>query len=228
MLGLLSIIDKSLAAKVAKGLGLDVPNDIDKPINHGVGANPDPKQESKIIKSATEKSDALSMLKNPTGIKSIATRQVAFLCADGVDELSVKKLKNALMNEGAVVHIIAPHLGTIKTADGNSITVNKSFLITSSVLYDAVFVPSGNSVSALKADSDVIDFINEAYKHCKVIGADQEGIELLAATNFSSKFSNNPEEMGVVVSTKDNSINFAESFISAMKEHRFWNREPEL
>ena len=227
MLGLLNIIDKSLAAKVAKGLGLDVPQNIEKPLNHGVGANPNPKQESQIKKLNILASDALSMLKNTSAKKSIATRQIAFLCSDGVDDVSISNLKNALEDENAVVVIIAPHLGTIKTANGNSLAVDQSFLIASSVLFDAVFIPENNATATLKENQDVLDFVNEAYKHCKVIGADQDSVEVLKASNFSSKLTSDNQELGIIIE-RNNIADFASSFIKALKEHRFWNREPEV
>ena len=227
MLGLLNIIDKSLAAKVAKGLGLDVPQNIEKPLNHGVGANPNPKQESQIKKLNILASDALSMLKNTDAKKSIATRQIAFLCSDGVDDVSISNLKNALEDENAVVVIIAPHLGTIKTANGNSLAVDQSFLIASSVLFDAVFIPENNATATLKENQDVLDFVNEAYKHCKVIGADQDSVEVLKASNFSSKLTSDNQELGIIIE-RNNIADFASSFIKALKEHRFWNREPEV
>lgn len=41
-------------------------------------------------------------------------------------------------------------------------------------LYDAVYVPDGtNSVATLVAELDAIHFLNEAYKHCKAIAADE-------------------------------------------------------
>ena len=227
MLGLLNIIDKSLAAKVAKGLGLDVPQNIEKPLNHCVGANPNPKQESQIKKLNILTSDALSMLKNTDAKKSIATRQIAFLCSDGVDDVSISNLKNALEDENAVVVIIAPHLGTIKTANGNSLAVDQSFLIASSVLFDAVFIPENNATATLKENQDVLDFVNEAYKHCKVIGADQDSVEVLKASNFSSKLTSDNQELGIIIE-RNNIADFASSFIKALKEHRFWNREPEV
>lgn len=43
MLGLLSEVDANLAEKVASGLGVPVPRSPEKPMNHGVGADTDPK-----------------------------------------------------------------------------------------------------------------------------------------------------------------------------------------
>ncbi|RTY95143.1 catalase [Flavobacterium sp. GT3R68] len=222
VLGLLSQVDKTLANKVAEGLGLKVPATLEKPINQGVGANADKKKhEPKKVTQKVTSSDALSMLKNKTLSKTIVTRQVAFLCGNGVNGDSVTTLKNALKKEGACIKIIAPHLGSIKTADGSEITVDQSFLIASSVLFDAVYVPEGKA-NFMESTPEAIEFVNEAYKHCKVIGADIP--EMLERTNMKRKMDSD----GGVVINDDKSKNFAQSFINAMGHHRFWSREADV
>lgn len=128
MLGLLSQIDQTLAEKVAEGLGMKVPKSIEKPVNHGVGADADVKKHEpkKEMQQEIEVSDALSMLKNRTISNTIATREVAFLCNDGVSAASVANMKNAIEKAGATVKIIAPHLGTITTQEGNVLAVDQS------------------------------------------------------------------------------------------------------
>lgn len=225
MLGLLSQIDKTLADKVAQGLGLKVPGSLEKPINHGVGADADKqKYEPKKVTQSVKSSDALSMLKNKTVSKIIVTRQVAFLCSEGVNQAAVNTMKTALEKEGATVKIIAPHLGTIKTSEGNDLAVDQSFLIAASVLFDAVYIPGGKNAGFLNANAEAIEFINEAYKHCKVVGADE--FEVLSKTNIGDKSDDNAEH-GIIIKSKIDK-NFTKGFIDAMGQHRFWNREPAL
>src|SRR5690606_38332052 len=129
---------------------------------------------------------ALSMantLKN-----SIKTRKIAFLAADGVAADSLNTVKKALEAEGAVVEVIAPKLGDIKANDGSKVPADQSLLTAASVLYDAVYVPGGEaSATALKAEPDAIHFLNEAYKHCKAIAADESAKALLESTYFSKR-----------------------------------------
>ncbi|MFV5691945.1 catalase [Flavobacterium sp. LT1R49] len=226
MLGLLSQIDKTLANKVAQGLGLKVPATPEKPMNHGIGANADKQkyEPKKVIQSVTS-SDALSMLKNKTLSNTIATRQVAFLCSEGVHQASVNAMKTALEKAGATVKVIAPHLGIIKTSEGNELAVDQSFLIASSVLFDAVYIPGGKNAGFLNSNAEAIEFINEAYKHCKVVGADE--FEILSKTNIDVKSDKNAEQ-GIVINSKTTDKNFTNAFIDAMGQHRFWNREAEL
>lgn len=225
-LGLLSQIDTKLAAKVAEGLGMEVPKSPEKPMNHGVGANADDKQEPKTVKQQQIKaSDALSMLKNKTITNTIATRQVAFLCNEGVSSESVNDMKSALEKAGAQVKIIAPHLGTIASSEGKAIPVDQSYLIAASVLFDAVFVPAGKGIAALKDNKDVAEFINDAFKHCKFIAAEGEGLEVLANTNAMKDGKN--ADAGVLTSSQPDK-KLPQSFVTAMGNHRFWEREEKI
>lgn len=217
MVDLLTLIDRDMANKVADVLGLKAKTPVGQ-VNHSVPADEDPKRyESKKIKSELDRSEALSM-KN-TKKASIATRQIAFLAANGVDDLSLNNMKKALEAKGAVVKIIAPKLGTITSASGKAIAVDESFLQAASVVYDAVFIPSGKkSVTALKGEADAIHFINEAYKHCKAISYSGEAIELIKPSYIDT----NLKDAGVI-QEKENSD--GKIFIKAIAQHRFWERE---
>ena len=228
MLGILSMIDKGLAAEVAYALGLHVPSSLDKPVNLSVPADGDPAEYASLqVEGSLHFSDALSMANTPKA--SIRTRQIAILAADGVDERSLSTVKEALVAEGAVVSIIAPKLGFLISENNEQIEVDQSFLAAASVLFDAVYVPGGtNSVASLEADADAVHFLNEAFKHCKAIAADSQAVQVLEATYFSKKlpadFSNESVVTeGIVIS--DDSVKLADLFIAAIKKHRFWDRE---
>ncbi|MBC7828530.1 MAG: catalase [Chitinophagaceae bacterium] len=227
MLGILTYVDKGLAAQVAYGLGLNIPTDIGL-INHGIPADADPQTYQPIIKEgALTKSASLSMANNV--LDSIKTRKVAILAADDVNKDSLMTVKNALLAEGAVVEIVAPRLGTIRSTKNEEISVDKSLLTTPSVLYDAVYVPGGtNSVATLAADADAVHFLNEAYKHCKPIAADQDAVQMLEATYFSKKLPENNNDDTVIregVVLGNDAASISTQFIKAMKMHRFWERE---
>jgi catalase len=227
MLGLLSQVDSELADRVAQGLGAVIPPVLETPINHGVSPeNEMGNQEPVSIEASVNSSDALSMLKNPTNSTTIASRKVAFVCAEGVSEAAVANMKNALLKEDAKGLIVAPHLGSITTDAGGEIAVDFSFLTASSVLFDAVYVADGLGLNELAANDDVTEFLNDAYKHCKVIGADGEASALLSATPFADKISNN--DGGLIISGEAASEAFAQGFIAAMGNHRFWEREVPL
>lgn len=216
MVNLLTQVDKTLANKVASALGLVAKNP-EQPTNHSVPADADPKDyQSKKIKSSIEMSDALSM-KN-TNKDSIATRRVAFLAADGVDEAALNSMKKTLEGKGAVVKIIAPKLGSIRSANGSAIPVDESFLQAASVCYDAVFIPGGKkSIQGLQAEADALHFVNEAYKHCKAIAASNDAADFLNATYID----NAREDQGLILGSNAPE----KAFVKAIAQHRFWARE---
>ncbi|MGZ3883670.1 MAG: catalase, partial [Bacteroidia bacterium] len=216
MVNLLTKVDKSLADKVASALGL-VAGTPEQPLNHSFPADADPQDyQPKKAKPPVEHSAALSM-KN-TVRESIATRQIAFLIAEGVNEASVKGMKKALTAKGAIVKLIAPELGEVKTAEGSSLPADESFLTAASVLYDAVFVPGGKkSINALLKEADAVHFISQAYRHCKAIAADDDATELLKAAYIDPA----ADDKGVITGKSG----IEKSFTGAVAQHRFWERE---
>ncbi|PBQ31026.1 catalase HPII [Sphingobacteriaceae bacterium] len=216
MVNLLTQVDKTLAKKVADALGL-VPTLPQQPMNHSVPADANPADyQSKKIKSSLDSSEALSM-KN-THKESIATRRVAFLAADGVDEAGLNAMKKTLESKGAVVKIIAPKLGNLKSASGSAISVDESFLQAASVCYDAVFIPGGKkSIFNLMSEADALHFVNEAYKHCKAIAASPDASDFLNGTYIDT----DREDAGLIT----NSTTPEKAFVKAIAQHRFWERE---
>jgi catalase len=226
MVGLLTYVDKTLAKRVAEGIGLEKVPEPQKPVNHMLGADADPKDYEPVIKKPViEKSPALSMAN--TAKNSIKTRQVAFLAADGVDADSLASVKKALEAEGAVVRVIAPHGGFIKDSAGKPVKVDKSFLAFASVLVDAVYIPAGQkSIAALINEPDAIHFINEAYRHCKAIAADGDGEQLIKASYVGKKLNESADSAaGIIIGDGSKNQGLATDFITAIKQHRFWERE---
>jgi catalase len=227
MLGLLSQVDTQLAEKVAIGLGASVPPILEFPVNKGVSPeNEGGNQEPQTIESSVSTSEPLSMVKNPTNSPTIESRKVAILCSDGVSEAAVMNMKSALKKQGAKGCVIAPHLGSVLTDADGALAAEYSFLTASSVLFDAVYVPHGIGLNALAENDDALEYLNDAYKHCKVIGADGEASELLSGTTFASKLTN--DDPGIIITNEVGSEAFAQEFIAAMGMHRFWDREPNL
>jgi catalase len=227
MVGILARVDKGLAHAVATGLRIHVPKNQEQ-LNHSVPADAAPGSYESVVKEGlVAKSAALSMAN--TNKDTIATRKVAFLVADGVNTASMNVVKEALEEEGAVIEIIAPYLGHIVAEDDSHVVVKKSFLTAASVFYDAVYVPGGvNSVATLAAEANAVHFLNEAFKHCKAIAFDAAASQVLEATYFekklSSDFSNeNVMRDGVIV--QENPDTLVQQFISAIAQHRFWERE---
>jgi len=95
-----------------------------------------------------------------------------------------------------------------------------SLLTASSVLFDAVFVPGGKkSVAALVAERDAVEFVTEAFRHCKTIGASGEGMDLLRTCPGVPLPNGDP---GIIVG---DDAQVAKRFIEAMTQHRHWTRK---
>ncbi|MEZ4728498.1 MAG: DJ-1/PfpI family protein [Caldilineaceae bacterium] len=194
MVDLLANIDTDLAANVGSYLGL----------------TPQAGQPNPNAGTAKGLSQLEYVPGTPMG------RKVAILAADGVTGAEVTQMQSALQDAGVTVEIVAPHLGSVQSADGEAIPVNQSLLTTASVLYDAVYVPGGtDSVNALQGSGDALRFIQEAFKHYKPLAAGSEGADFFQAAGITG-------EAGVVTGEDDG---IADAFLEAIGQHRFWDRQ---
>jgi len=221
MVGILTQVDQSLAKKVAQNLGIPVPKSPEKPINQGIPADADKtKYEPKKVKPVIGRSPALSM--KDTIKNTIATRKIACLLAEGVDDASFNTMKSALEKAGARVEVIAPALGIVHTRSGKAVTAQHSFLSAASVLFDAVFIPDGEkSIEALKQEPDAIHFVNEAYRHCKAIAVAKGATGFIDKTYLTT--GKEAGDLGVIYGGQHADI--ASAFSKAIAQHRFWDRE---
>ncbi|WP_339839467.1 catalase [uncultured Maribacter sp.] len=214
MLWLIAQIDESLAKEVSSNLGIVIPNDIKRPINQAIGA--DAKVEDhQPGKKKIYLDMAPTLSQANTKFDTIATRQVAFLMADGFNNKEFEEMKEALENEKAVVKIVSPHGGTVTSDSNMEYKIDASIMTTESVLFDAVYIPGGKkSIEGLMKKTKFIKFVNEAFKHCKAIAADNEGEILLD----NSVVKENKNDKAVFLNKK------ASNFISAIAKHRNWER----
>jgi catalase len=78
------------------------------------------------------------------------------------------------------------------------------------------------------AEPRAVEFVGEAYKHCKTIGATGEGATLLEAAGIGRGKAQpgQKEAWAGVVLRKGGDINgVAAEFIKAVAQHRHWSRE---
>ena len=227
MLALLAQVDTDLANRVAAGLGASVPKKLDKPLNLSVPADADPRKfQPKKLAEEMEPSPRLRMIDNPNfTLKTIKTRKIAFLVADGFDDRSVADMKLALMKAGAQVMTVAPRLGVLTGVEGDTLNADFTFLTGASVLFDACFVPNGQaSVAALQNEPEAANFLREAHQHCKAIAAHGAGAELLESAGLGESMS----DAGLIIGRDGNAAALAEDFIVSIARHRHWEREPML
>jgi len=205
VLALLANVDADLVAKVAEGLGLDVPAPL--PL-----ASKDPIP-------AYEPSPALSLLSRP-GETGIRTRRVAILVANGVDGKNVREIYSSLLKDGAVPRLVGNMLGKVKTSAGDPLDVEISLEAGPSVMYDAVIVPDGDKSSELLArNAHAIDFLREQYRHCKPILALGGGADLLTKAMIPATLPDGSDDPALLI---DASL---DAFKEALAGHRSFARE---
>ena len=188
--------------------------------------------QPKANKGAPSRSPALTMAN--TVKDGIKTRKVAILAGDGVDEAELNGMKKALLDAGAQAKVVASRLGMLTSAKGASIPIDFSFLTSSSVLFDAIFIPGGDkSVAALQQESDAAEFVKEAYKHCKTLAATGAGGRFLRAVCLERDPMGESDRAGAETTTDKGLIigqegeirDVTSRFIKAMAQHRHWERE---
>ena len=147
-----------------------------------------------------------------------ATRRIAVLAADGVDERAFNAMKKQLENRGAMVKVVSKRNGKITGSGGSEIKVDETFITTSSVLFDAVYLPGGEvSIDILIESAEAIHFVDEAFKHCKAIAAEGDGIRLLDLSYAGRAKDEDPFVFA--------GRGIAAGFIDAIAKHRNWERE---
>jgi catalase len=210
-------VDVELVRQVAEGLGVTVELTPTAPA-----------EKPKAEKPLPAASPALSLLNQPR--TSVQGRKVAVLATDGARRDELEAFKVGLAKAGAIAEIIAHHGGSLRTADGEMMAVDKSLLTVHSVLYDAVYVAGGaDSVKTLLAIPEAQEFVRDAYRHAKVVGATAEGLELLASCQLPGikggpSVTGVASERGVVTAPAGQAEAFPAVFIEALKQHRFFER----
>ncbi len=228
MLLILKEVDLGLAGAVAVNIGAHIDHKNEEPLNQSFPADADPEtyQSGKAMEPAML-SKVLSM--KHTIKDSIATRKIAILAAEGVNATSLNKIKTQITDAGAKAFVIGCKLGHFISEEDIEVPIDKSFLTTASVLYDAVYIPGGtNCVASLAGDPDAIHFLNEAYRHCKAIAADANAIQVLQATFFGKRMedgliNNTTLSTGIII--QSDPAKLAKLFIEAIAQHRFWDEE---
>ena len=144
-------------------------------------------------------------------------RVVGVIAGDGADLASVAKLRTAVEAQGAVLRVVAPHGGFV-TNKRNQEPVERTFLATRSVEYDAIVVAHG---AGTLPDPRILVLLQEMYRHCKAIGAWGDGAQLLTAAGIPI------DAPGVIVADTATAA-MRKQLIVAMGMHRAWDRFPLL
>ena len=209
MLASLVNVSPVLAAGVAAGLGMELPDALPKAL-----ANP-PSPEVRV-------SPALSLTTLP-GECGIRTRQIALLVADGAHRASLAAIHAALAAEGAVGHFVGPRVGNFVTDDGAVIEAGKSMENSPSVLFDALVLPDGaKAIETLACDGHTMEYMKDQFRHCKAILALGASRTLLELAGIPASMGKDP---GILLAERNKAADAAPAFIAAIAAHRHPSRD---
>lgn len=198
----LRLIDEGLAATVADGLGLELP---------------EPAQAAKPTLDLPP-SAALSILAN--GPEDFKGRKMGVLLTDGSSADLFNALTKSLGAEGAMWEVVAPKIGGVTLDDGTKVAAKQKIDGGPSVLYDAVAVlPSEDGVAMLAKDATAKDFVADAFAHCKFIGHTAAAGQLFDAAGIPAL----DEGFIALTGAKD-----TKAFVAKCRDLRFWPRELEV
>ena len=203
---------EALARKVAQGLGIDTLPDA-LPLALAKPARPEVKL-----------SPALSLTARP-GDGSIKARVVALMVAPGVAGQSISQVRSELLAQGAMPRFVSQRIGSITTAEGETLDVDASFENAPGFLFDALVLPDGEqAVAALALDGQAMDFIKDQYRHCKPILVLGAAKSLLDQADVPPTLPDGASDPGLTFSTGDVAVASA-TFIAGIARHRHPERE---
>jgi catalase len=212
MLASLRNVSEDLAAKVAAGLGIELPD-------------PMPRALAKAPRPEVKASPALSLRARP-GEAGIRTRRVAILVAEGAEAYPITQLQQALLEAGAIPRVIGPRLGSYHSAEGETLEADASLENNPMVLFDALVLPSGKqAVEELSQVGQTAEFVQLAYRHCKTILAFGESKDLLEAAGVMLALPNDEPDPGIIAGEADEADSLIKKFTQAMTRHRHDERD---
>jgi catalase len=212
VVAMLANVDAGLAKALARELGIAMP----KPLPKVLKTPPRPE---------VEVSPALSLFARP-GDGSIKTRRIAILVADGLDGEAARELHAGLTAQGAVPRYVGIRLGSVQTANGDSIEVEVTLESMPSVLFDALAVVGGkDAVIELGNVGHALEFIKDQYRHAKPILALAEGADLVENAGAPAVLPSGEPDPGMLVDKTSRAREVLPAFIKAIARHRHHERE---
>lgn len=178
-------------------------------IARNVGVNPPTGEQSKV----TASSPVLSQANTPS---YPYTMNVGVLIGNGFNIAEVKEAVQTLENAGANVTLIGEKLGPVVSAENVQGKITETFLTTDAVLFDALYVVGGKAENQAKFQSDIENFIDEAFMHYKPIGIAKTGESFFEASNAK-------QGPGILFASE--TPNFDQAFVKAVGKQRFWDRD---
>ncbi len=206
VVSLLRNVDETLAARVADGLGMELPPPQQRAL--------EPPVTSEVAASAP-----LSLFNFP-GDGSIAGRRVALIVADGADGPALQSVYDTLIGAGAAPRYVGAKLGKVKAKGGAAIEIEATLETMPSPMWDAVVVDG--SAEALAKVGPAVEFVKEQFRHCKTILMLGSAPGLLAAAGVDD-----PSDAGFIDAASQglSAKNAVDTFAKALARHKHYQRE---
>jgi catalase len=190
-LEVLANVDADLCKQVAERIGLPAPE--------GSPAND------------ASASPALSQVVREPG--PVTGRKLGILADEGSDLAAINKMIKAMDKLDVTVLVIAPIGGELRRGR-TKVTVERTGFTARSIEFDAILVAGGTS-----AESDLKRtlLLQEAYHHCKALGAWGDGAAILQAAEIPL------DGPGILVEQTPTKA-FIDELVEALGRHRAWER----
>ena len=156
--------DETLAARVADGIAIDLPD-----------ATPAAVQPIDMAPSP-----ALRIVNGPRSRETLDGGTVGVLIADGTDAGELRSLTESVKAAGGAVKLIAPKVGKVPLADGSTIAADAQLFGQPSVTVDAcAVILSDEACAKLMREGAAIQWVMDAFGHLKAIGCNEAAKPLL-------------------------------------------------
>ena len=158
-------------------------------------------------------SPALSLLAKAR--PTLAGRKIGVLVSDGFEMALLEQLRASAEAEGAVLQVIGPTIGKVKSNSKATVTPDHAIAGAPSVLFDTVaVVVCEPDIEALKRQAAALNFLRDAYAHLKFIGFTAASTPLLDEAGIDI------DDAVIELDTRDD----AAAYVEAAKAGRFWPR----
>ncbi|MBF6569139.1 MAG: catalase [Candidatus Binataceae bacterium] len=197
-------VDGALAETVAKALRLKV--------------TPKPSEPARAPRTDLKALRSLSIVLNPP--VSFKGRKVGVVVSDRVNAELLKALRQALIEEGASLEVVAPKIGGVEASDGTWVEAHQTISGGPSVLYDAVALMVSEVAAVELANNPAArDFVSDAFAHSKFIAYVESSSPLVKGTLGGRDL-----DKGFV---QIESATDVAKFIECCRRLRFWDRNIE-
>ena len=209
MVASLRNVSEDLAAGVAAGLGMTLPDAL-------------PRALQRPPRPEVVESPPLSLMSRP-GDGGIATRRVAVLVEDDFEDASIAA-HALLLARGAVPRFVGRSLGRFASTKGTAIDAEISLEAGPAVVYDAVVLPGGAAAERLAANGAALEFVKDMYRHCKAIFALGEAAAILDKAGIPAALPGGSDDPGVIRADASDPAAI-DAFVNAIASHRVYRRE---